>query len=769
MNSWYIDRSKNFLYDSLYNCLKLIYDISKGKDSLDVNVLIQEIKNHPELGIAEGNINAAITRFRDHGLLSKQNIIGDSAIDFIEGRINESELVIDLFLKRPASKHNSVNIKPFVLICKVFDFMIDILQDQDDIFLTSYECKEYLCPINDLNDITYEYVEKIINERNYSFGSSIPRPRVTLENNEDTNFSIWFKALNSTPVFVKNENSRMILIPNLKQKEFFKYISVNSDEISETPTDSKDSLYGYYCSRDTGLNEILPSILRDDIVNIDEEEIPALFEYLFGYKRNYDVDFNKYFKSEYFGIFFPFITMPGLVIRKLYYENSILGDMLYSYISNGVIYEEYLRKLEHDQFEFSNKNFSMKDKFKNWLIKNNYKQNTINNYLPEIEIVSKIAIDAGLISKSIYQIYNLDELNLLIEELDKNDEYSNRKLISHNTNTAAMKQYKYFLNDFNSKGGKIMNYTNDVVPISGGFNKIYYGVPGSGKSYIVNKSFNEDEYKKFRTTFHPEYNNSDFIGQIIPMVKNNVVEYVFHPGAFTLALKYALENKDKKVCLIIEEINRGNSSAIFGDIFQLLDRDKTGKSKYYIYNGPIIDYLNDNNISLEKIYIPSNMWIVATMNTSDQNVFTLDTAFKRRWKMEYIRNVFADNEESIKLKNKVIPFGEKYPDVTWEKFVKKINNHIISDTSGINGEDKQLGMYFVSTEEIDNPKEFAEKILSYLWEDVAKLNTSYWFGSISSYDELIDKFNTSYLDVFNSLFEDEIKVDNEYTIKSVGE
>ena len=157
------------------------------------------------------------------------------------------------------------------------------------------------------------------------------------------------------------------------------------------------------------------------------------------------------------------------------------------------------------------------------------------------------------------------------------------------------------------------------------------------------------------------------------------------------------------------------------------------------------------------------------MNTSDQNVFTLDTAFKRRWKMEYIRNVFADNEESIKLKNKVIPFGEKYPDVTWEKFVKKINNHIISDTSGINGEDKQLGMYFVSTEEIDNPKEFAEKILSYLWEDVAKLNTSYWFGSISSYDELIDKFNTSYLDVFNSLFEDEIKVDNEYTIKGVGE
>lgn len=310
---------------------------------------------------------------------------------------------------------------------------------------------------------------------------------------------------------------------------------------------------------------------------------------------------------------------------------------------------------------------------------------------------------------------------------------------------------------------------DDIDRISGGYNKIYYGVPGSGKSYIVNEKYNEDEYKIFRTTFHPEYTNSDFVGQIIPAVKDNKVEYNFHPGPFSLALKHALENKNEKVCLIIEEINRGNSSAIFGDIFQLLDRDEKGKSKYKIYNGPVLDYLKENGVSLEKIYIPSNMWIIATMNTSDQNVFTLDTAFKRRWKMEYIRNVFADNEKSKELKNKVIPLGEKYPNVTWEKFVTKINKHIISDTSGINGEDKQLGMYFVSVEEIENPKEFAEKILSYLWEDVAKLNTSYWFGSISSYDELIDSFNKNSLDVFNSLFDDEIKVNDELTTDNIGE
>lgn len=311
---------------------------------------------------------------------------------------------------------------------------------------------------------------------------------------------------------------------------------------------------------------------------------------------------------------------------------------------------------------------------------------------------------------------------------------------------------------------------DDVNRVHGGFNKIYYGVPGSGKSHKVDEDFKEKEFVKERTTFHPEYTNSDFVGQIIPVVNdNNKVDYVFHPGAFTIQLEYALRHKDEKVCLIIEEINRGNASAIFGDIFQLLDRYENGRSKYEIYNGPILDYLKKQGLKLEKVYIPSNMWIVATMNTSDQNVFTLDTAFKRRWKMEYIKNIFANNPESDMLRNKVILNSEKYPNVTWEKFVKKINNHIIADTSGINGEDKQLGMYFVSIEEINNPKEFGEKILSYLWEDVAKINSSYWFGSISSYDELLDAYNNNFLDVFNSIFDEDIVVTDDITIKSIGE
>lgn len=332
--------------------------------------------------------------------------------------------------------------------------------------------------------------------------------------------------------------------------------------------------------------------------------------------------------------------------------------------------------------------------------------------------------------------------------------------------------WKFFEeNEELEEGDESVSALDESKRETGAFNKIYYGVPGCGKSYTVNKEFDKDTYKIERTTFHPEYTNSDFVGQIIPKLIGSAVSYEFHPGAFAKTLLYALTHPTEKVCLIIEEINRGNASAIFGDIFQLLDRDDKGKSRYSIFNGQLIDYLKNNKVELNEIYIPSNMWIVATMNTSDQNVFTLDTAFKRRWKMEYIKNVFGLDAESQKLKNTKIPFDGKYNNITWGDFVTKINKHILLDKSGVNSEDKQLGMYFVSIEEINNKKEFAEKILSYIWEDVAKLNPEYWFGDIDSYDELLQKYDEIYLKVFDTLFEEEItiiedtKIENAETLK----
>lgn len=320
-----------------------------------------------------------------------------------------------------------------------------------------------------------------------------------------------------------------------------------------------------------------------------------------------------------------------------------------------------------------------------------------------------------------------------------------------------------FRNDFINKisNNEIKNY--DESRVKGGYNMIYYGTPGCGKSFLVNQKYNELEYEVIRTTFYPDYSNSDFIGQIIPKVdEEHNVYYDFQEGPFSISLLTALKNPEKKVCLVIEEINRGNASAIFGDIFQLLDRDKNGNSIYKINNYNIAKYLLDNDVkNIDKVYIPSNLWVIGTMNTCDQNVYTLDTAFKRRWKMNKISNKF-DNEN--KLANMYIP-GSNY---TWEEFVEKINQAILEkNPGGLNGEDKQLGVYFVTDKELVFNKTddynkaseyFAEKVLMYIWEDIAKIDPTLWFSSnFKSFDELLDAFNKKRLDVFKDLFTENSK------------
>lgn len=303
--------------------------------------------------------------------------------------------------------------------------------------------------------------------------------------------------------------------------------------------------------------------------------------------------------------------------------------------------------------------------------------------------------------------------------------------------------------------------------IPGGYNMIYYGTPGCGKSHTVNVNYSKsngfEENLVHRVTFHPEYSNSDFIGQILPKTENEQVKYEFQAGPFSIALLDAMRKPEKKVCLIIEEINRGNASSIFGDIFQLLDRDDSGGSIYKIDNEPIKKYLADNKIITDKIYIPSNLWIIATMNTSDQNVFTLDTAFKRRWRMKRIANRFdMSNSYDQKLSKMYIP-GSGY---TWEQFVDSINKAILKNNpTGLNSEDKQLGVYFVtenelSFEPLNNNKEsiekFIEKVLLYIWDDVAKIDPTLWFGdTINSFDELVEEYFDNNLRVFKELFKDQ--------------
>lgn len=268
---------------------------------------------------------------------------------------------------------------------------------------------------------------------------------------------------------------------------------------------------------------------------------------------------------------------------------------------------------------------------------------------------------------------------------------------------------------------------------------IYYGAPGTGKSHKIKEQLG-DVLKEnvFRTTFHPDSDYSTFVGAYKPTkgkkplyglnggltvrlndgkdnLEEDIITYKFIPQAFLNAYIRAYQT-DENVYLIIEEINRGNCAQIFGDLFQLLDRDITGKSEYTIKADADLKTFLEEKLGEDKpgikggeLCLPSNLYIYATMNTSDQSLFPIDSAFKRRWDWEY---------EPIKYKNTdwVIDIdGLKY---SWSNFQKEVNTRILRNTGS---EDKMLGDYFVNPPaKVISYNLFRNKILFYLWNDVCK-------------------------------------------------
>ena len=288
---------------------------------------------------------------------------------------------------------------------------------------------------------------------------------------------------------------------------------------------------------------------------------------------------------------------------------------------------------------------------------------------------------------------------------------------------------------------------------------IYYGVPGSGKSHKIDEQTkNIPDEQKIRVVFHPEYTNSDFVGQILPVVDGDAVKYTFKPGSFTRILVAALKNPEKPYYLIIEEINRGNAAAIFGEIFQLLDRSSDGWSSYCIMN-------DDINYEIRKtvpelnwtantgIRLPPNLSLYATMNTSDQNVFTLDNAFQRRWEMELVQNIVDKSNENGK-KQMEATINAANQKIKWEDFQQTINS-VIGEKSNEGGlssmEDKRLGCWFIKAENgVIDEKKFANKVLKYLWDDAFKFCHQEIFESdIKNFEELQKRFFEKGFDVFS--------------------
>lgn len=283
-----------------------------------------------------------------------------------------------------------------------------------------------------------------------------------------------------------------------------------------------------------------------------------------------------------------------------------------------------------------------------------------------------------------------------------------------------------------------------VQRLTGAENILLYGVPGAGKSHKIAKEYCSDSRRIERVVFHPDYTYSDFVGQILPRVVDDKLRYVFTAGPFTKMLKKAWNDPGHHYYLIIEEINRGNAPAIFGEIFQLLDRkelgeypeDVVGESVYGISNYDVANEVYGD--SEHEVLIPSNMFVIATMNTADQNVFTLDTAFQRRWKMEHIPNKFVFEEGKHALD--VIQGSA----VNWGTFATVVNDVIMEinqDTSS--AEDKRLGAYFVKTNELSQ-EIFAEKVLKYLWDDAFKMDKDAVFDSkFKTLDAIIETYEAT--------------------------
>lgn len=271
---------------------------------------------------------------------------------------------------------------------------------------------------------------------------------------------------------------------------------------------------------------------------------------------------------------------------------------------------------------------------------------------------------------------------------------------------------------------------------------IYYGAPGTGKSHTINETTEQQPKENvFRTTFHPDSDYSTFVGCYkpttieVPMrdvtgkiikengadVTENRIVYKFVAQAFIKAYLRAWQTEEP-VFLVIEEINRGNCAQIFGDLFQLLDRKDDGFSEYPIkadndlavYIGEELskearENIPENVKSGEELMLPSNLYIWATMNTSDQSLFPIDSAFKRRWDWKYIPIDTKKERWSINAE------GASYD---WSDFLEKINAKIDSATSS---EDKMLGFYFCKAENnVITAERFVNKVIFYLWNDVFK-------------------------------------------------
>ncbi|MGP2517605.1 AAA family ATPase [Yersinia sp. 2545 StPb PI] len=438
-------------------------------------------------------------------------------------------------------------------------------------------------------------------------------------------------------------------------------------------------------------------------------------------------------------------------------ENGLRTDLPSSLLWYGATFWELDEALSDHQQELK--------KLKDFLKKNGHDNSTIKSFLNtlpsnELKYTSSIAKDVELFigtmqpSDAIFFQKLLTDRDWWFQPLKKSDQTNGKTLersdvfqssfdlaarvIVANSSrlltivkafTVSTELRKYF----STLSKEPVSYLDDfktnislqsTMPDKLGSNYIFYGAPGTGKSHEINEL--TKGARKIVTVFHPDTQNSDFIGALKPTMVDGKITYQFRAGPFTIALLEALCNREQHVYLVIEEINRAPAAAVFGELFQLLDREN-GSSKYeidivdpdmFVYINTELSKVGIPNIT--KLSFPSNLSFLATMNSSDQAVMPLDTAFKRRWSFRYM-NIDFENTAISHQYFSVMTSDGLY-DITWCNFANKVINHQLKEMRI--PEDRLLGPFFLNHFELLDSKSSYEaisgKLFVYLWDDVLR-------------------------------------------------
>lgn len=515
-----------------------------------------------------------------------------------------------------------------------------------------------------------------------------------------------------------------------------------------------------------------PAIWKGISDNLEASDIPLLKQFLTDYKSWYGaktIDRQDFYVSPVLSLLKLVATSSGYVSSIAYFiaEDSILSSLQPK--DMFIVQEE---KIYHS--------LNYEEEFKEWLIsmypekQSTYFKwiSTLNRFInaANSELSFEKTLDLWANPINFVNKYKVTDLKQIAEKMKPNTAY-----ISNSGGSELLSIYKKVIEWTNSLNNNTYNTEKSDYP----HQLIFSGAPGTGKSFKLNemaeKYFNHNGQSTFeRITFHPNINYGNFVGVYKPFPSDNKetpIVYEYIPGILLKQLEKAYKNPEINYLVLIEEINRANVAAVFGDTFQLLDRNEKGNSSYpialsedlihYFINKSDIPKDIKENLFNNGLYFPNNLYIWSSMNGADQGVMPIDTAFKRRWdfvkfdpnELSHIEDsVIKKTEEDI-LNNSFIKLSNQQK-ISWNLLRKNINNLLLNLNIP---EDKLIGPYFIARKHMESGNvtdQFETKVLMYLFEDVVKSNPKRLFegeDNVLYYSALVDSFKKDGVKIFKNI------------------